>query len=100
MAVLVTYTFSLDRGISIKLRIGLKVGIASIVGEAPEKWANDNVELANVTPLFFEMFSRRVDLESTTPRDRPQIAERYASRQLISSISADQQKSGSHRPGS
>jgi hypothetical protein len=33
MAVLVTYTFSLDRGISIKLRIGLRVGIASIVGE-------------------------------------------------------------------
>jgi hypothetical protein len=42
----------------------------------PVKLANDNVELANVTPLSFEMFSRRVDLESTTPTilrcDRPE----------------------------
>src|SRR5262245_16781265 len=37
MAVLVTYTFSLDRGISIKLRIGLRVGIASIFGEDPKQ---------------------------------------------------------------
>ena len=30
------YVF-IDRGISIKLRIGLRVGIVSIVGEAPEQ---------------------------------------------------------------
>jgi len=33
----------------------------------PVKLANDTVELANVTPLSFEKFSRRGDLESTTP---------------------------------
>jgi Mg2+ and Co2+ transporter CorA len=37
VAVLVTYTFSLDRGILIKLRSGLRVGIVSIVGEDPEQ---------------------------------------------------------------
>src|SRR5262245_36271576 len=37
MALLVTYTFSLDRGISIKLKIGLRVGIVSIFGEDPEQ---------------------------------------------------------------
>ncbi len=32
----------------------------------PVKLANDNVELANRTPTFFEKLSRYIDLESTT----------------------------------
>src|SRR5215510_5850902 len=37
MAVLVTYTFSLNRRISIKLKIGLRVGTVSIFGEDPKQ---------------------------------------------------------------
>src|SRR5215510_11326588 len=37
MALLVTYTFSLDRGISIKLRSGLRVDIVSTFGEDPKQ---------------------------------------------------------------
>lgn len=33
----------------------------------PVKLANDNVELANRTSLFFTRFFRRMDLESNTP---------------------------------
>jgi hypothetical protein len=59
MAVLVTYTFSLDRGNSIKLRSGLRVGIVSIFGEDPEQ----RHYLSPVTQIsrFGQRLSRRFD---------------------------------------
>src|SRR5262249_9436041 len=56
MVLLVTYTFSLDRGISIKLRIGLRVGIVSIFGEDP-----NSVTACHPDQSLWAMTSRSFD---------------------------------------
>src|SRR5215468_4912335 len=64
----VTYTFSLDRGISIKLRSGLRVGIVSIVGEEdPEQHHYQSP----VTRFHYDYDMRR-DREKHG-RTRPQV---------------------------